>query len=164
MRPYFCNPEHWDKFKQELLSWQGTPYRHFQKAKGYGTDCTLFLGQALVNIGVLKTVSYEYYSKDWNLHTFDPLVERSIMNNFNENLIDKNLRYKKILFSEGNYMRGDCVLISTVQPSLANHCAIMLDDNQRMIHCVNHAGVEITHYVKWWKRHTKCFIRLFEEN
>ena len=28
---------------------------------------------------------------------------------------------------------------------------------------INHAGVELTHYVRWWKRHTRYKIRLFQE-
>ena len=161
--PYFCNSDRWNKFKEELISWEGTPYRHFQRAKGYGADCTLFVGQSFINVGILKKLDYDYYSKDWHLHTDNPIVEDSIHTNFNLNVIDKNLSFKKILFTEGNFLRGDFILIATVKNSLSNHCAIMWDDNKRMIHSINHAGVELTHYVRWWKRHTRYLIRLFEE-
>ena len=161
--PYFCNPDNWNKFKEELLSSEGTPYRHFQRAKGYGADCTMFIGQAYVNIGLLKELTYDYYSKDWHLHTNNPIVEDSIHRNFNENIIDKRLSFKKILYTENDYIRGDFILIATVKNSLSNHCSIMWDDGKRIIQSINHAGVELTHYVRCWKRHTRYKIRLFQE-
>ena len=161
--PYFCNQQNWDKFKKELLSWEGTPYRHFQKAKGYGADCTMFIGQAYVNVGILSGLDYDYYSRDWHMHTDNPVVEDSIHRNFNKNVAIPNLSFKKILNNHLDYVRGDFVLIATVKNSLSNHCSIMWDDNERMIHSINHAGVELTHYVRWWKRHTRYKIRLFQE-
>lgn len=161
--PYFCNDDNWDKFKKELISWVGTPYRHFQKAKGYGADCTMFIGQAYVNVGILSGLDYEYYSKDWHLHTDNPIVEDSIHINFNKNVVVKGLSFKKVLNNHFDFVRGDFILISTVKGSLSNHCSIMWDDGERMIHSINHAGVELTHYVRWWKRHTRYKIRLFQE-
>lgn len=161
--PYFCNQDNWDVFKKELLSWEGTPYRHFQKAKGYGADCTMFIGQAYVNVGILKGLDYDYYSKDWHLHTDNPIVEDSIHRNFNKNVNVPNLSFKKILNNHLDYVRGDFILIATVKGSLSNHCSIMWDDHEQMIHSINHAGVELTHYVRWWKRHTRYKIRLFQE-
>jgi cell wall-associated NlpC family hydrolase len=161
--PYFCNQDNWDKFKEELLSWEGTPYRHFQKAKGYGADCTMFIGQAYVNVGILKGLDYEYYSKDWHLHTDNPIVEDSIHRNFNKNVAIPNLSFKKVLNNHLDYVRGDFILIATVKGTLSNHCSVMWDDNEQMIHSINNAGVELTHYVKWWKRHTRYKIRLFQE-
>jgi len=163
LRPYFCNQKNWENFKAEILSWVGTPYRHLQKAKGYGADCTMFAGQCFVNVGVLDKLTYEYYSKDWHIHTDDPLVENSIHLNLNENLIDKKMVFKKIFNAHDHYVRGDCVLMGLAKPHISNHCSILLDDGEKMIHCINNAGVEVTHYVKWWKRHTRYKIRLFEE-
>lgn len=162
LRPYFCNNTNWEKFRDELLSWVGTPYAHLQRAKGYGADCTMFIGQSYVNIGLLKGLTYTYYSRDWHEHTDNPIVENSIHTNFNENLLIKGLSFKKILYSENDYVRGDFILIATVKKSLSNHCSILLD-KEKMIHSINHAGVEVTHYVRWWKRHTRYKIRLFEE-
>lgn len=162
LRPYFCDNERWEKFKEELLSWEGTPYAHYQKAKGYGADCTMFIGQCFVNVGILYKLTYDYYSRDWHEHTDNPIVENSIHRNFNENLVNKNLSFKKVLYSKDDFVRGDFILIATVKQSLSNHCSIQLEEN-KMIHSINHAGVEVTHYVKWWRRHTRYKIRLFEE-
>jgi len=163
LKPYFCNNDRWQEFKEELLSWVGTPYAHMQRAKGYGADCTMFVGQCYVNIGILSKLTYGYYSRDWHEHTDNPIVEDSIRKNFNENLINKSLSFKKVLYTENDFVRGDFILIATVKQSLSNHCSIMLDEGNKMIHSINHAGVEVTHYVKWWKRHTRYKIRLFEE-
>ena len=44
---YFDNEAAWEAFRAEAESWLGTPYRHLQRCKGRGADCTLFVGQAL---------------------------------------------------------------------------------------------------------------------
>ena len=163
LRPYFCNPDNWNRYKEELLSWIGTPYRHYQKAKGYGADCTMFIAASLVNIGVLSKITYEYYSKDWHVNTDEPVVENGIAQNFNENASADNLKFLKVLKNNDDYVRGDIVLIWTVKPCLSNHCSVIWDDHKQMIHSINHAGVELTNYVRWWKRHTRYKLRLFEE-
>ena len=161
--PYFCNQENWNTFKNELLSWEGTPYRHFQKAKGYGADCTMFVASALINIGILTKIDYEYYSKDWHSHTDDPIVENGISKNFSKNIASKDLKFLKVLQNKNDFVRGDIALIWTVKSSLSNHCSVLWDSDDKMIHSINHSGVEITHYVKWWKRHTRYKLRLFQE-
>lgn len=160
--PYFCNTSVWETFKKECLSWEGTPYRHLQKAKGYGADCTMFIGSVFVNTGVLKKIDYDYYSLDWHMHTDEPIVENAIRDNFNKNVADPTLRFMKVLNVAGDYVRGDVLLISTVKGSLSNHAAIFWDDG-RMYHSINHEGVCFAHYVRWWRRHTRYKVRLFRE-
>ena len=46
---YFDNEAAWEAFRAEAESWLGTPYRHLQRCKGRGADCTLFVGQALLD-------------------------------------------------------------------------------------------------------------------
>ena len=50
---YFDNEAAWEAFRAEAESWLGTPYRHLQRCKGRGADCTLFVGQALLDAGLL---------------------------------------------------------------------------------------------------------------
>lgn len=163
LKPYFCNNENWNKFSEELASWIGTPYRHYQRAKGYGADCTMFIASCLINVGILTKIDYEYYSKDWHNHTDDPIVENGISRNFNTNISSKKLKFLKVLKNNDDWVRGDIVLIWTVKPTLSNHCSVLWGDGNTMIHSINHAGVEFTHYVKWWRRHTRYKLRLFEE-
>ena len=40
---YFDNEAAWEAFRAEAESWLGTPYRHLQRCKGRGADCTLSL-------------------------------------------------------------------------------------------------------------------------
>ena len=164
MRPYFCDNESWRQFKEEALSWEGTPYRHYQAAKKYGADCTMFIGAVYVAVGILKKISYEYYSRDWHLNTDNPVVENAIQENFNLNVSDPKLSFKKILCDNNDWVRGDIALIHTVKASLANHASILWEDNDTMLHCINHHGVCMTQYNKWWKRHTRYKIRLFIED
>ena len=71
---YFGNEAAWEAFRAEAESWIGTPYRHLQRCKGRGADCTLFVGQALVDAGLLTRLEYGYYPRDWHEHTRDEYV------------------------------------------------------------------------------------------
>ena len=55
---YFDNEAAWEAFRAEAESWLGTPYRHLQRCKGRGADCTLFVGQALLDAGLLTHLEY----------------------------------------------------------------------------------------------------------
>lgn len=66
---YFDNEAAWEAFRAEAESWLGTPYRHLQRCKGRGADCTLFVGQALLDAGLLTRLEYDYYPRDWHEHT-----------------------------------------------------------------------------------------------
>ena len=161
LRPYFCVNSRWEEFSQELESWLGTPYRHYQKTKGYGADCTMFVAACYQKQGILKGIDYEYYSKDWHLHTDNPIVEDGITLNFDKNAGD-GLRFLRVFPSE-HWVRGDLLLFWTVKPTLTNHCAVLWPDGEKMIHSINHAGVEFTQYFRWWKRHTRYILRIYEE-
>ena len=71
---YFDNEAAWEAFRAEAESWLGTPYRHLQRCKGRGADCTLFVGQALLDAGLLTRLEYDYYPRDWHEHTRDEYV------------------------------------------------------------------------------------------
>ena len=71
---YFDDPHAWEAFRSEAESWIGTPYRHLQRCKGRGADCTLFIGQTLLDVGVLTRLEYGYYPRDWHEHTDEEYV------------------------------------------------------------------------------------------
>ena len=52
----------------EALTWQGTPHRHHQKAKGMGADCAMFPLAVFQTVGVIGDVHIPYYSEQWHLH------------------------------------------------------------------------------------------------
>ena len=160
--PYFCDDAVWNSFRNELFSWRGTPYRHFQRTKGYGADCTMFVGQVYVDMGILHNLTYEYYSKDWHLHTKDPIVEDSIIENFNKNVTNTSLSFKRILRTDGDWVRGDFLLMALVHPYIANHMAILFEED-KMIHAHQRKGVVDDFYTNSWRRRTKYKVRIFKE-
>ena len=161
IKPYFCNPENWSSFSKECSSWEGTPYYHLQMAKGFGADCTLFIAGVFLNVGIISKVDREYYSKDWFIVKDVPLIENAVVSNLRNNVVDSRLHFKEVLNVEGDFVRGDLLLITTERPIIANHIGILWD-NGKMIHCINGRGVEFSFYGRWWQKHTKYKIRLFE--
>ena len=161
--PYFCDDDNWNRFYAELSTWLGTPYVHYQKTKGYGVDCTMLAGQVMVDVGILDKLSYEYYSKDWHLHTKDPIVENSIVLNMNSNVSDTSLVLKKILRNDGDWVRGDFLLMGVVSPDISNHMAILLDNGEKMIHAFGKRGVIEDFYSIPWRKRTRYKVRLYKE-
>lgn len=161
LKPYFCDPESWSVFSKECLSWEGTPYYHLQMAKGFGADCTLFIAGVFLNIGILKKIDREYYSKDWFITNNTPLIENAMVSNVKNNISDKRFQFKEILNVCDDFIRGDLLMITTEKPAITNHVGILWDDG-RMIHCINGRGVEFSFYGRWWQKHTKYKVRLFE--
>ena len=161
--PYFCDDNNWNAFYSELSTWIGTPYVHYQKTKGYGVDCTMLAGQVMVDVGILKELSYEYYSKDWHLHTKEPIVENSIVINMNNNVTDNSLVLKKILRNDADWIRGDFLLMGVVSPDISNHMAILLENGTKMIHAFGKRGVMEDFYSTPWKKRTRYKVRLYKE-
>lgn len=162
----FTHEELWSKFKEELLSWIGTPYRHLCNVKQRGADCTLFIAQAMVNAGFLNRVDYDYYPRDWHIHTREEFVLKSleyhIKNNLPEGIgaVDLDNKDEKI--------PGDLLVFSTTKKNVSNHCCIALDDfdsGMRMsIHSINRRGVSTFPLGRYWLRKQRGGFRFFLEN
>ena len=160
----FENDENWKRFEDELLSWLGTPYRHLQNAKGRGADCTLFVAQAMVNSGFLLSVEYDYYPRDWHIHTTEEFVleslERHIKNNLPEGIGAVDLTNDDAL------IRGDLIMYATTKKNVTNHCAIVLDEFdgrcQMTIHSINYRGVSRFPLGRTWKRKQRGGFRFVE--
>jgi cell wall-associated NlpC family hydrolase len=151
----FDDPVWKEKFDLELRSWEKTPYRHLGNYKGRGADCTLFIAQALANIGVLTRLDYEYYPRDWHVHGSEEFVKNSYTNNA-KNLIP-GVFYEE--HTELDPLFGDIVLISLVRTGLVHHVGVILDNNQ-FIHCTPHRGVMISYFQSHWRSKTKGFVRI----
>lgn len=156
MKSIFEDQNEWAKFKAILTSWLGTPYRHLQHAKGYGADCTLFIGAALVEGGFMEKLSYDFYPKDWNIHTNEELVLDSSHRHFAENMAPG---YFVKEFKPGEYdlQRGDMVAMKTMFSKVTNHAAIIWDDEENMINAVGRQGVCFMQYKPWIKKITTVF-------
>ena len=123
----------------------------------------MFVGQVYVDMGILSALTYEYYSRDWHLHTNDTVVEDSIIENFNNNVTDKSLSFKRVLRSDGDLVRGDFLLMAMVNKNIANHMAILLESVDKMIHAHQRKCVVEDFYTSPWQRRTKYKVRIFQE-
>jgi len=170
MKPIFDDDRQWLRFKQELLSWMGTPYRHLAHSKGGGADCTQFIAGAMLNIGLLTSVDYDYYPKDWHIHTKREFVlescEYHIKNNLASGLGCVNLTEEQVKDPDFR-MRGDLVVYSTTKMNVSNHCAIVLDEHdgrcQMTIHSIEHRGVSRFPLGRTWTRKLRCGFRFMEK-
>lgn len=160
-QPYFLPDENWWPFYAELLSWQGTPYRHLGNFKGRGADCTLFLATALLNTEILTDLKYEYYSRDWHLHGLaDTVVDYYLAH---EKYLKSGLSFQTSDDMNIEVMRGDFIMMKMPPATAIHHCVTLLSSD-RMIHCINGIGVEATYYADWWKRHSCRILRIMEAN
>ncbi|HPH54104.1 MAG TPA: amidase domain-containing protein [Bacteroidales bacterium] len=158
MKPYFENDQHWQQFFEILQSWIGTRYRHFTGVKGRGADCTLFIAQSLIELGVLEKITYDYYPKDWHLNHKRELIKE---------YISKNVKHLvgglKIVQTDDTWMRGDLVLFCMNKLGVSNHASIVIDEKSIMgaVACRGVAIMEINNY---WRRHVTYLYRLMEES
>lgn len=158
MKWYFIDDDNWTKFKNELLSWVGTPYMYGCVAKHRGTDCNQFVAAVLVNTGIIDGFEVEWYAPYWYLHTDQELILEYIERN--RKYLRDGLDYVK-LPADTNLMRGDYLCFSVYnEKGVINHVGLLLDDNQ-FISAVAQRGVSILPLEGWWKRHLKCIFRLF---
>jgi len=170
MKYLFDNDQQWRKFKAELLSWRGTPYRHLAHVKGRGADCTQFIAHAMFNVGLLKSVDYDYYPKDWHINTKREFVlescEHHIKNNLASGIGAIDLSEDDVK-APGFLKRGDLVVYSTTAQNVSNHCAIVLDEFdgrcQVTIHSIEHRGVSRFPLGRTWKRKLTCGFRFTEK-
>lgn len=121
-----------------LDSWLGTPYKHFNAVKGGGVDCTLFVGKALEEAGILKRLEYQYYGRDWFLH-----IERELMLNYInyhvQNLLAEGVTVES-LPSDAQLYYGDILCLKQDKALAANHAVFYVGDGE-IIHAYRKAGV-----------------------
>ncbi len=162
MRPLFLDDGVWNKFKKEVFSWLGTPYKHLMKTKGRGADCTLFLGQCLVDFNVLQKLDYYYYPHDWHEQQRE---DEFLMENIVRHFIQfPHLGYSiEVLGSDKKELRGDIIGFRTRGSLSTNHAALLLDDG-RMIHSSPGRGVGISMYSNKWKEQRTVSMRVMIED
>jgi cell wall-associated NlpC family hydrolase len=159
MRWLFMDDKIWNRYKAELLSWIGTPYRHMCGVKGRGVDCSKFIGVSLINVGLLNGFDHEYYPPDWFLH-----IDKELILDY----VERNRKFLKdgidfvALTAEEKKMRGDYLGFAYNSPKgLVNHVGIMLDDGT-FIHSAIGRGVCISQFTDFWQRHLKIILRVVE--
>lgn len=161
---YFDDDASWDAFRTEAESWLGTPYRHLQRCRGRGADCTLFIGQALLDAGVLERLEYTYYPRDWHEHTREEYVLEAAHRHMRDHLRpDLSMRE---LPEDEPLLRGDWMAFSTTGRGVTNHCGLAWPDGSggyRMLHAINERGVSFTPLGGWWLRRMTRRFRIVTE-
>jgi len=161
--PYFDDDQAWAEYKAILLSWVGTPFRHMWSAKGRGTDCTLFLGSAMLEHGILTKLEYDYYPKDWHIHTQEEIVMDTFYRHIQNNMAPGyGVEWLPSVHEE--LKRGDILGFSTTSTGVTNHCGIVMDfPKPFMINCINQRGVRVIPVVSWWFKYLKNIFRVVKE-
>lgn len=160
MTPYFNNNEAWAAYEAVLLSWLGTPYRHMQGCKGRGADCTLFFAQSLIEAKILLKVDYDYYPRDWHIHTHEELVLTSIYSNMNEHTRPGLRLIEQALNTP--LMRGDIVCFRISHTGVTNHAGIMLGADE-FIHAGSASGVTRQLMDERYQGYFSTMFRFFKE-
>ena len=145
----FESEKEWNNFLDICMSWSGTPYKHMERSKGRGVDCTLFLGESLVEAEFLSGIEFEYYPRDWHMHSTTEVVLDYMFKHFSK-FLNKDYIFYKI--DPLKKRRGDFLTFSTTPMNVSNHVGVLLDDNV-FIHCINKRGVIISKLTDFFKLH-----------
>jgi cell wall-associated NlpC family hydrolase len=75
MVPFFSDKAAADRLRDEVLSWCGTPYRHWCGVKGLGADCIHFVVRIGEAVGFIpRGIRIPEYSQRWHFHQDDSLL------------------------------------------------------------------------------------------
>lgn len=167
--PYFSNNDSWQEFRQELLSWEGTPYRHLWMAKGRGADCTLYIAACLKAVGVFTDVTYDYYPRDWHIHAPTEFVLSGLYRHFMNHAASDIDAIKIDSKSSADWLPGDIIGFSLTTTGVTNHAAVWFGDfpetkeKKQMYNSVNEKGVTRFTYGTWWKKRLTIIFRIMRE-
>jgi cell wall-associated NlpC family hydrolase len=70
---FFDDSDRQAELGRELLSWEGTPFRHWAGVKGRGCDCIHLVVRILEHFG-FGPLRIPKYDKDWHLHRGNQLL------------------------------------------------------------------------------------------
>ena len=167
--PYFYDDQAWDLCRKEMLSWEGTPYRHLTMVKGRGADCTLFVGAVWKSLGILEYVTHDYYPRDWHIHTSLELVKNGFEWHF-RNALRKG--YSMIdVDNRTDFIRGDVLCFATTSTGVTNHTAIWCGywpetkEKDQMFNSIDSSrrGVCRIKYGSWWRARLTSILRVMRE-
>jgi cell wall-associated NlpC family hydrolase len=95
---YFEDPNNLKALHISLLSWMGTPYRHFKGIKGKygGCDCIHMVVGAYQECGADKgrTIHIPKYQPDWHLHNGEALLVGGITKQYS---VEEIKNYSKVM-------------------------------------------------------------------
>lgn len=164
--PIFEDESQWDKMLAILESWKGTPYRHLIMTKGRGADCTLFLAGALHEAKLMRQVSYDYYPRDWHIHTQEEMVVDSLTTYLIDNTIPG---LSGVLYGAGEpdkLVRGDILGFKMPGSQVTNHSSMFLGGppgDQLVIQSIESRGVSVGQWGPYWERKLTFIFRILKE-
>ena len=133
----------------------------FAAVQGRGADCTLFVGQALLDAGLLTRLEYDYYPRDWHEHTRDEYVLEASHRHMRDYL-RPGLEMASLPVGTP-LLRGDWLAFSTTERRVTNHCGLAwpcADGGFQMLHAINDRGVSFTPLGNWWLRRMTRHFRI----
>ncbi|RLC88919.1 MAG: hypothetical protein DRJ03_01370 [Chloroflexi bacterium] len=163
MESIFVDNKKYKEFETALVSWLGTPYKHFTMVKGRGADCALFVMACYKEAGVLSHVNTDdYYPKDWWRHGGGEFIRTQFVQHMDLYALQG---YTSIWIDKGDedeMLQGDLIGFSLSKTGITHHCGILLANKIEMIHSINHRGVVKVPYSPWWERHRTGVIRIIK--
>jgi len=151
-----------NRFEREARSWLGTPYRHLAREKGIfgGADCTLFIGEVLVAVGLIPCLKYEHYSKDWYKNSNDEMI----LNYFFQHMESLLPGVTAIMEPPSEVVEefGDILTFAMFSNRVTNHASIYLG-NKKMIQSIPRKGVVESWFGPWWSKRQTNIIRFMKE-
>jgi cell wall-associated NlpC family hydrolase len=157
--PYFNNDTAWSKFEEVIDSWMGTPYKHLQMLKGRGADCTLFIGACWLELGIFTKVEFDYYPRDWHIHTKEELVLDNLYRQFRDSC-GNGYSFKRFPIDEP-FIRGDMLAFATTKTGVTNHTSIWLG-KKIMAHSLPQRGVSRFPFGGFFERKIKGVFRIMQ--
>ena len=120
---YFDNGPRVEAFRAEAgVMARDPPTGICGRCKGRGADCTLFVGQALLDAGLLTRLEYDYYPRDWHEHTRDEYVLEASHRHMRDYL-RPGLEMASLPVGPP-LLRGDWLAFSTTERRVTNHVAV----------------------------------------
>lgn len=148
MKRYFEDQQRQQLLREVLVSWEGTPFRHWCGVKGGGCDCVHLVLRVLEEVGYLKPsqVKIPWYPRDWHLHNKKELLLAGV---------EKYLKYKEVPLMQ--ILNGDIVLFKFGMTN--SHAAFFMDDH--FYHAIAGIGVRCSSRSdKTWHKRERKGIRL----
>ena len=167
MDSVFKEAKAWQALYEELLSWVGTPYAWLQKTKKKGTDCSSFIVQAFLNVGLLRGFDWpKSHPRHWFANPEDNFIYTQMKEGF-EKYSPAGMKYEFLLINVfdsddlwTDYQRGD-ILLFKIRNSIKvfNHSTILSHDN-KMFHLVENSKLTQIEFKDNWRKNCKGMFRL----
>lgn len=128
MEYLFDSKESIARLREELESWENTPFRHLCGVKGMGCDCIHFVVRIIETFG-LGPFKVPEYPKDWHLHRSEELLKRGLTS-----------QVPHIEINPFDPKDGDILLFKFGR--VCSHAGIFCDENVWQSLSINRSGVK----------------------